>query len=222
MPLSEMVMTAFPHVVNLSMKSDETAILQSGGECLRAFISKSIDQVINWKDEKGTSALSYIVHVINHMLDPKTSENGCSFIGKLINSLIRQTAPVLGENLDSILKAVLSKMQASNSLLVQQSLIMVFAHLVHSKMDAVLAFLSNLPGPTGKPVFEFLMTEWVSKQNSFSGTYETKVSILALAKLLEHAISTDDRRFQNIFVRGDRIINPIEGVKTRSKVKNGE
>ena len=193
--------------------------MKSGGECLRAFLSKSIDQVVNLKDDKGVSALNYIVLVINHMLDPKTSENGCSFIGKLINTLILHTAHVLGDNLESILKAVLSKIQSSNVLLVQQSLIMVFAHLIHSKMDAVLTFLSNLPGPTGTPVFEFLMTEWVYKQNSFVGTYESKISILALAKLLEHAISTEDKRFQNIFVRGDRIINPIEGIKTRSKSK---
>lgn len=195
-PLSDLTMSAFIHVINLCLRVDETAILQvmitlllcfefffilmnillkSGGECLRAYLSKSIDQIINWKDEKGTSALSYIVLVINHMLDPKTSENSCSFIGKLINTLIRQTAHVLGDNLESILKAVLSKIQSSNILLVQQSLIMVFAHLVHSRMDAVLAFLSNLPGPTGKPVLEFLMTEWVSKQNSFVGPYESKI-----------------------------------------------
>ncbi len=87
------------------------------------------------------------------MLDPKTSENGCSTIGKLINTLIRQTAHVLGENLDFILKAVLSKMQSSNVLSVQQSLIMVFAHLMHSKMTEVLTFLSNLPGPTGNNMF---------------------------------------------------------------------
>ena len=187
---------------------------------MRAYVSKSIDQIVNWKDEKGISALNYIVLVINHMLDPKTSENGCSFIGKFINTLIRHTAPVLGDHLDSILKAVLSKMQSSNILLVQQSLIMVFAHLIHSKLDAVLTFLSNLPGPTGKPVLEFLMTEWVAKQNSFVGPYECKISILALAKLLEHSIATDDLRFQNIFVKGDRIINPIEGIKTRSKAKD--
>jgi hypothetical protein len=189
---------------------------------LRAFLSKSIEQVINWHDEKGVSALSYIVMVINHMLDPKTSENSCSFIGKLINTLIRQTAAVLGDNLDLILKAVLSKMQSSNILLVQQSLIMVFAQLMHYKMDAVLTFLSNLPGPTGQPVLDFLMTEWVAKQNLFVGPYDCKISILALAKILEYAISSEDKRFQNIFVRGDRIINPIEGIKTRSKSKNGE
>lgn len=46
-------------------------------------------------------------------------------------------------------------------------------------------------------------------------------SILALAKILEHAIATEDTRFQSIFVKGDRIINPVEGIKTRSKSKTG-
>ncbi len=111
-------------------------------------------------------------------------------------------------------------MQATDTLSVQQSLIMVFAHLMHSKMDAVLLFLSNLPGPTGRPGLEFLMTEWVSKSTMFAGMYECKVSLLALAKILEHAISTEDQRFQGVVVRGDRIINPVEGIRTRSKVKN--
>lgn len=145
---------------------------------MRAYLSKSVDQIINWKDDEGVSALNYIVLVINHMLDPKTSENGCSFIGKFITTLIRCTGNMLGENLDLVLKAVLSKIQASNILLVQQSLIMVFAHLIHSRMDAVLTFLSGLPGPTGKPVLEFFMTEWVSKQNSFVGPYECKIRYL--------------------------------------------
>ena len=175
LPLSELTMSPFIHIINLCLKADDTAILQSGGECLRAYLSKSVEQVISWRDEKSVSALSYIVMVLNHMLDPKTSENSCSFIGKFINTLIRQTANVLGDNLDLILKAVLSKMQSSNILLVQQSLIMVFAQLMHYKMDAVLTFLSNLPGPTGQPVLEFLMTEWAMKQNSFVGPYDCKI-----------------------------------------------
>ncbi|RNA14456.1 importin-9 [Brachionus plicatilis] len=218
-PLSNYVMNAFIQIINICVKSEDTAVLQSGGECLRAYVSKSPDQIVNWKDDKGMSGLHFIVMVLNHMLDPKTSENSCSFIGKFITTLIKNTANILGENLDLILKAVLSKMQASDVLLVQQSLVMVFAQLIHSRMDDVLTFLSGLPGPTGKPVLEFFMTEWVSKQNLFVGPYDSKVSILALAKLLEHAITTDDSRFHSIFVRGDRIINPAEGIKTRSKSK---
>ncbi len=70
-------------VVHLCLKSDDTSILQSGGECLRAYMSKCMDQIVACKDAKGTSALTYVVLVIEHMLDPATSEHGCSFIGKV-------------------------------------------------------------------------------------------------------------------------------------------
>lgn len=138
-------------------------------------MSKSIEQVVAWKDERGESALTYIVHVIRHMLDPKTNENSCTYVGTFITTLIRRTEHVLGANLDAILKAVLSKIQSSQVPLVQQSLIMVFAQLVHTRMDAVLTFLSSLPGPDGKPVLEFLMTEWVNRQVTFAGSYGVKV-----------------------------------------------
>lgn len=56
-----------------------------------------------------------------------------------------------------------------------KSLIMVFAHLVHSQLEPLLEFLSSLPGPTGKPALEFVMTEWMSRQHLFYGQYEAKV-----------------------------------------------
>ena len=56
-----------------------------------------------------------------------------------------------------------------------QSLIMVFAHLIHHQMEAVLDFLSTVPGPTGKPALEFVLSEWCSKQHLFYGVYEAKV-----------------------------------------------
>ena len=51
----------------------------------------------------------------------------------------------------------------------------MFAHLMHTQMEAVLEFLYNVPGPTGKPALEFVLTEWCSKQHLFYGSYEGKV-----------------------------------------------
>ncbi len=93
-PLSGPLIGCFFSVIHLCLKSEDTAVLQSGSECLRAYISKSVDQIVYWKDDGGQSALNYIVLVINHMLDPKTSENGCQLIGRLITTLMRHTAQV--------------------------------------------------------------------------------------------------------------------------------
>lgn len=56
-----------------------------------------------------------------------------------------------------------------------QSLIMVFAHLVHTQLEPLLEFLCSLPGPTGKPALEFVMAEWTGRQHLFYGQYEGKV-----------------------------------------------
>ena len=39
----------------------------------------------------------------------------------------------------------------------------------------------------------------------FYGAHENKVSIMALAKLLEHGVNTNDTRLQNITVQGDMV-----------------
>ena len=56
-----------------------------------------------------------------------------------------------------------------------QSLLMVFAHLINLQLDAVLEFLTSVPGPTGKPALEFVLVEWCSRQHLFYGSYERKV-----------------------------------------------
>lgn len=98
-----------------------------------------------------------------------------------------------------------------------QGLVMVFAHLIHSQMEAVLEFLSGVPGPTGKSALHFVLVEWCARQHLFYGAYENKVSILALCKLLEHGVKANDKRLMDIVVKGDQILIPGVGPKTRSK-----
>merc|ERR1719195_1465394 len=81
---------------------------------------------------------------------------------------------------------------------------MVYAQLFHSQQEAVLQFLSNVPGPTGNSALHFVMTEWVAKHPEFYGKYETKGSTTALAKLLQHGVSNNDNRLNEIVVQRDQ------------------
>ncbi|EPQ20358.1 Importin-9 [Myotis brandtii] len=234
------------------------------------------------------------MQVVSQLLDPRTSEFTAAFVGRLVSTLITKAGRELGENLDQILRAILSKMQQAETLSVMQSLIMVFAHLVHTQLEPLLEFLCSLPGPTGKPALEFVMAEWTSRQHLFYGQYEGKVrwaspgaapglrvcsappvpdvpmpastlatvggassvasgpggsptrallsrqslgrgarlrgwpravaeasrvpcSSVALCKLLQHGINTDDKRLQDIRVKGEEIYSVDEGVRTRAK-----
>lgn len=50
---------------------------------------------------------------------------------------------IVGENLDLLLKAVLSKLQRAETLTVVQSLVLVYAQLIHSQAG-LLSCLSSL------------------------------------------------------------------------------
>ncbi|XP_067100238.1 importin-9 [Osmerus mordax] len=223
-PLSELlVCQAFPVVAQCTLRTDDNTTMQNGGECLRAYVSVALEQVGGWRDEQGHSGLWYVMQVVSQLLDPRTSEFTAAFVGRLVSTLIWRAGTELGEQLDQILRAVLSKMQQAETLSVMQSLIMVFAHLVHSQLDPLLEFLSSLPGPTGKPALEFVMAEWMGRQHLFYGQYEGKVSTVALCKLLQHGLNTNDKRLQDIMVKGEEIFTAEEGIRTRSKsAKNPE
>ncbi|KAK6177118.1 hypothetical protein SNE40_015285 [Patella caerulea] len=218
-PLSCAIMnTAFPSCIECIMKTDDNSSLQSGGECLRAFASVDLEQVMEWKDESGKTGLFYVVQVVSKLLDPKTSEHTASFVGRLVSVVISRVGKQLGDNLDLMLRAVLSKLLQAESLSVIQSLVMVFAHLIHTQLEAVLDFLTNVPSPTGQPALGFVLTEWCARQHLFYGSYERKVSSIALCKLLLHTIQTNDRRLQEITVKGEQIQRP--GIRTRAKTSS--
>ncbi|BFZ10398.1 hypothetical protein BsWGS_13436 [Bradybaena similaris] len=219
LPLSDLVMSSFMPVIHALLTTDDSSALQSGGECLRAFTSVALDQVIQLKDDYDNNGMHYTVQVIFKLLDPKTSEHTATFVGRLVSTVIGKCGTQLGENLDLMLRAVLSKIQQAETLSVLQSLLMVFAHLMLTQMEAVLDFLNSVPGPTGKPALEFVLNEWCSRQHLFFGHYERKISILALCKLLQHAITTNDLRLQDILVQGEPIVSQGHGVRTRSKAK---
>lgn len=198
-------------------------------------MSVALEQVAQWRDEQGHGGLWYVMQVVSQLLDPRTSEFTAAFVGRLVSTLINKAGRELGENLDQILRAILSKMQQAETLSVMQvrglrragqsapcspflssacprawgnggagagdadrglrvlvtdggppsvqSLIMVFAHLVHTQLEPLLEFLCSLPGPTGKPALEFVMAEWTSRQHLFYGQYEGKVRWALLALL---------------------------------------
>jgi len=218
-PINEMfIKHAFPLLVKRVMNADDDAIIQNGGECIRAFVSCATEEVLQWDDGSGHNGLYYIMQVTCKLLDPGSSESTALFVGKLVNTLVLKTGNLLGDNLHIILRSVLSKLQQSKTFTVTQSLLMVFIQLIRQQIEPTLEFLSSVPGPTGKSALDYILTEWCAKQSSFYGSYETKVSCDALCKLLLYAIKTGDTRFEEIVVP-DADPNDGPAIMTRSKAK---
>lgn len=236
-PLSSLLIdTAFPATVHCILRTDDHAIMQSGGECLRAFINgtcsshfpfqninltfefhstASPEQVCSYNNGEG---LNYILQVTTMLLNPMSSEFTAAFVGRLVITIVLKVGHLLGENVHLLLKAVISKMQLVETLSVAMSLVMTFAHLVVTQMEAVLNFLSTVPGPTGDPAIQFVLSHWLSRQHLFYGAYERKVSTMALCKLFEHGVTTGDPRLTTVSIR-DLVETPANPNSNRPRTR---
>ncbi|XP_047141336.1 importin-9 isoform X1 [Hydra vulgaris] len=218
-PLNEVFFKrSFPHVIKKIMDSDDAAILQSGGETLRAYIACATHDVVLWQDCSGQNGLSYIVTATCKLLDPRCNESSAMLVGKLVNTLVLKAGSMLGDNLSIILRSVLSKLQQCQYFTITQSLLMVFIQLLRNQLEATLEFLSMVPGPSGNSALDYILSEWCAKHSSFIGGYEIISSIDAICKLLMYIVATNDVRFETIHVNGDEIING-EGRVLRSHSK---
>lgn len=209
----QLIESAFPAAVNAILRTDDNSIMQSGGECLRSFLQVSPEQVCTFQNGQG---LSSILQVTTTLLNPMSSEYSASFIGRLIITLITKAGNFLGDQIDLLLKAVISKMQLVESLNVMMSLVMVFSHLFLTQMDAVMNFLSSVPGPDGQPATNFVFNTWLKRQHMFYGTYERKVSIMSLCKLFEYGVTTEDRRLVQVVI-SEPVEAPVGRGRTRSQ-----
>ncbi|XP_058460644.1 importin-9 isoform X2 [Malaya genurostris] len=211
---SNIVENAFPAAVHCILRTEDHSVMQSGGECLRAFLTVDPEQICGYKNGEG---LNYIMEITTMLLNPMNTESTAAFIGRLVITIITKVGNLLGENVDLLLKAVISKMQLVESLNVIMSLVMIFAHLILVQMDAVLNFLSTVPGPTGEPAMTFVFVNWLSRQHMFYGSYERKVSTMALCKLFEYGVTTKDERLNSVMIK-EPVINIQPGRRTRSAV----
>lgn len=217
-PLSaQLIDSAFPAAVHAILRTEDHSVMQSGGECLRAFLYVAPEQICTYQNGQG---LNYILQVTTMLLNPMSTEFSASFIGRLVITLITKAGNFLGDQIDLLLKAVISKMQLVEALNVIMSLCMIFAHLFLIQMDAVMNFLSSVPGPTGEPAMNFVFSNWLSRQHLFYGTYERKVSVMALCKIFEYGVNTQDQRLMQVTIK-DLVEVPSAGGKIRTRSQTG-
>ncbi len=80
----------------------------------------ALEQIAQWQDEQGHSGLWYVMQVVSQLLDPRTSEFTAAFVGRLVSTLITRAGTQLADQLDQMLRAILSKMQQAETLSVMQ------------------------------------------------------------------------------------------------------
>ncbi|EDV24941.1 uncharacterized protein TRIADDRAFT_56375 [Trichoplax adhaerens] len=182
----------FPTVAVTVMNTDDVSIIQSGSDCLRAFISRSSDQVFEWKDPEGNDGLSYVINCILKQVDPQLEQYSAAQVGKLTIVFFRKGDVLAQQHLGTILRGVLAKMQQVTEGNVMQALIIMFAYLIHEHFQLVYNLLVSVPSPTGTSAMEYVLSEWCKQQNFIAGCYNIKISILAFCKILLYYANTND------------------------------
>lgn len=228
LPFSDTLLGLYQSTVKCLLSTiDDSSLFENGGECFRLYVSRQTQQIMSFSEGP-----SIVMRVCLHLLDPRLQESSSPFLGKVISTAILKGSSYLPkESMDLLLRSLVSKLQSSETLTVIQSLILVFAQLInHDMTHTLLDFLNTLPSPSMKPdsqsALHFILNLWLSRQQVFFGSYERKISITALGKLLETSVDqmtsgvdNNNITLNNIMVSGDAIVEETEKIITRSASK---
>ncbi|KAG0046042.1 hypothetical protein BGZ83_008754 [Gryganskiella cystojenkinii] len=193
----------FPRLMSVLMTLEDRDILQSGQECLKVFIQKDLQQVVDWREpSSGKSGLELLLQFIARLLDPTQSESAALFVGDLISKLIKKGGDLISPILPELLNAVAVRLADAKL----PSFI---------QYEIVINFLSGLT-IHGRSGLEVVLSSWLVNHSDFQGLYSQKVSAVALTKVFTSA----DPRVAAIQVKGDMIITTSSRRVTRSKARN--
>ena len=98
----------YPLVIDKTLKSNDTQIIQSGGETVRGFFAACGDVICSM--EGGLEAAE---KVILHLLAPDQPEFSASFAGRLVTLIVLNAK---SSNIQNILQAVLVKLNTVKTL----------------------------------------------------------------------------------------------------------
>lgn len=198
----DVIKTLYPLIIEKTLKSNDTQIIQSGGETVRGFFASAGDQICQM--EGGLDAAE---RVILHLLAPDQPEFSASFAGRLVTLIVLKTQ---GANIQNILSAVLIKLNTVTTLTVQQSLLLVFARLAIVDPAGLISFLE------GAQATQPLLQLWLDKQADMFGAYERRVTVAGLCKLIERGCVDADETIGRL-TYNKKVVVPTTGRQTRSK-----
>ncbi len=207
----------FVRVVAIALSTEEVALMQSTSKALACFVASGGPALAQFRAPgSGETGVAALLAVIRRMLDPKNSEDGAIFVGKLILKMI-QTLDMTSVT-PQILSAILPRLGCTNSPLLVQTLVLVFARLIHSNPANVLDFLAKSKTPDGGSALSFLLTVWVENQTAFYGAYQTKVTLFALVALFR----LNSPQINAIKVRGPEVAPTGRSMRSKGPIRYTE
>lgn len=213
----------FAPVIALAQYSQDTGVLQSACECLRALLRTAGDAATlrAWGcDGAGSGdAAAALFSAAARLLSPELDERAAMFVGPLLTALAQRAPELVSPLLPGILRAVVERMRTAEVPMVLTALVRVFPPLVHANAAQLCDLLEQIPidnpkGEEGRNALEFAMRQWTQWAGEISGAFAIKESTTAMAALL----CSGHRALTAVTVRGKEI-ETVTGIRTRARAK---
>lgn len=207
----------FDPIIRIVLQSDDNSEMQNATECLAAFICGGKHEILAWGGDPGFTMRS-LLDALSRLLDPELESSGSFFVGNYILQLILNLPSQMGQHIRDLVCALVRRLQSCGIAGLKNSLLLVFARLVHMSVPNVGEFIDllvNIPAEGSENSFAYVMSEWIKQQGEIQGSYQIKVTTTALALLF----STKHIELSKINVRG-HLIQTTAGITTRSKAKS--
>uniref|UniRef100_A0A803L7D5 Importin N-terminal domain-containing protein n=1 Tax=Chenopodium quinoa TaxID=63459 RepID=A0A803L7D5_CHEQI len=207
----------FNPIIQIVLQSDDHSEMQNATECLAAFVCGGKNELLAWGGDPGFTMRS-LLDALSRLLDPDLESSGSFFVGNYILQLILNLPSQMGQHIQDLVSALVRRMQSCEIAGLKNSLLLVFARLVHLSAPNVGQFIDllvSIPRDGDRNSFAYVMSEWVKHQGEVQGSYQIKVTTTSLALLL----STRHVELAKNFVQG-HLIQSTAGITTRSKAKS--
>lgn len=168
------VIDIFPILLQIALESEDLYLLMHTTSTLRTFIAISHEKI---KDRKVTKK---ILEVAKKMLLPETNEATAVFLGNFIIQIFSKISPKIDTD---ILMGVVEKIRKCRIPTIVQSLVLVYARLIHTNAEKIIGFLSET-SVNNKISLKVLLDKWLLHQPLFRGNYAKNTTFTALLKIL--------------------------------------
>ena len=180
------IIDLFPKLLDYVHKSDDMCFLLNGTMTLRTFINLGHTEILKRVSPKE------IIDVAKKLLLPSTNEQAAVCLGNYVIQIFHKIEPKIDTTL---LMSVVWKIYKSRMPSIVQSLILIFARLIHTNPKEIIEFLSET-SIDNRISLKIVLDKWLLQMPLFRGYYTRNTTLSALLKIFQQR----DPRIESLMV----------------------
>lgn len=182
------VVGVFPRLLDYVAKSEDMFLLLHGTAALKTFIHLGHEQVLKLSTPKA------MVETAKKLLSPATNEQAALCLGNYVIQIIHKVQPKIDTDL---LYQVVRKIYKSRMPSIVQSLVLIFARLIHQHPKEIVELLTET-SIENRISLKIVLDKWLLQQPLFRGFYTKNATFSALMRLFQ----LRDARIETLMVIG--------------------